>query len=342
MGGAAAADARRNGSALSPSGEVDAEIARAAASLQAARSILITTHRSPDGDGIGAGAGLAAALERLGKTVTLYSADPVPGRYTFLSGVSKFVDVLPADARFDASVVVDCADLRRLGPHFPDAARRGTLVYLDHHATLGSGADIYVNDETSPAVGEIVLRVMRVLGASLTHDIAECLYASLVSDTGSFRYSNTSPAAMRCAAELLETGIDPWRVSSHLYESEPAERMRLLARVLSTLELSPDGRCAVLCASDAMVREVGATWDMIDGFINHGRAIRGVEVAVLFSEQNGGTQKVSFRSRGSVNVAAIAELFGGGGHFHAAGCTVEGDVADVRARIYAAVREALP
>jgi phosphoesterase RecJ-like protein len=341
MGGAAAADARRNGSTRVAGAEVQAAVGRAADVLRAARQVLVTTHRAPDGDGIGAATGLGLALEALGKEPTLYSADPIPLRYSFLAGISKFVDMLPAGARFDASVVVDCADLSRLGPHFPDAARRGTLVILDHHATRGRGADVYVNDETSPAAGEVALRVMKALGAPLSPEIAECLYVSLVSDTGSFRYSNTSPLAMRSAAELLETGIDPWRVSSNLYESESPERMRLLSRVLATLELSSDGRCAVLHASDAMMRESGATWDMLDGFVNHGRAIRGVEVAVLFSEREPGTQKISFRSRGNVNVAAIAEGFGGGGHFHAAGCTVEGDPAAVRERIYAAVRGAL-
>lgn len=335
------ADARRRGQAVVASDDLERTMAQVVETLARARRVLLTTHVSPDGDGIGSTTGLAGALEGLGKTVTLYSADPIPHKFDFLAKTADFVRELAEDARFDVSVVMDCADLARLGPHFPSAARRGTLMFIDHHATRGQGADVYFNDETSPAVGEIVLRIMKGLGAPLTPAIAECLHTSLVSDTGSFRYSNTSPAAMRCAAELLETGIDPWRVSSNLYESEPAARVHLLARALRTLDVSPDGRCAVLCVTPSMLAETGATPDMIDGFINHARAVRGVEVAVLFHEREGGEQKVSFRSRGNVNVALVAQAFGGGGHFHAAGCTVHGPVEQARARLYAAVQAAI-
>lgn len=341
MGGASIAERRRTGTAIVAAADLEDTLAQVAETFRHAKRILLTTHRSPDGDGIGSAAGLGGALVEMGKDVTLYSADPIPTKFDFLAGADRFVPELAADASFDVSVVLDCAALERLGPHFPDASRRGTLVYLDHHRTLGSGADLYFNDDTSPAVGEIVARLLRQLGHPLSEPVAECLYASLSSDTGSFRYSNTSPAAMRCAADLLETGLDPWRVSSALYESEPAARVRLLAKVLATLDVSPDGRCAVLCATPAMLVECGASWDMVDGFINHARAVRGVEVAVFFSEREDGTQKVSFRSRGNVDVATIAEVFGGGGHFHAAGCTATGDVAAARARIYAAVQKAL-
>ena len=341
MGGAAMADARRQGLAVSRAHDLETTLAQVVDALSRAHTILLTTHVSPDGDGIGSTTGLAGALQSLGKEVTLYSADAIPHKFAFLAKSADFVRTLADDARFDVSVVMDCADLARLGPHFPNAARRGTLLFIDHHATRGQGADIYFNDETSPAVGEIVTRILARLGVAPTASVAECLYASLVSDTGSFRYSNTSPMAMRCAADLLETGFDPWRVSSNLYESEPAARVRLLALALATLDVSPDGRCAVLCVTPRMLQETGATPDMLDGFINHARAVRGVEVAVLFHEREDGEQKVSFRSRGNVNVAAIAQGFGGGGHFHAAGCTVHGPVPEARARIYAAVQQAI-
>lgn len=341
MGGASMAERRRNGDAIVTEADLDHKLAEVADAFRRASRILLTTHRSPDGDGIGSAAGLGGALLEMGKDVTLYSADPIPAKFDFLAGADSFVAELATDLAFDVSVVLDCADLARLGPHFPDAARRGTLIYIDHHRTLGRGADLYFNDDTSPAVGEIIARLLRALGHPLSMPVAQCLYTSLASDTGSFRYSNTSPAAMRCAADLLETGFDPWLVSSALYESEPAARMRLLGKVLETLDVSPDGRCAVLRATPKMLLETGASWDMVDGFINHGRAIRGVEVAVFFSEREDGTQRVSFRSRGNVDVAAVAQVFGGGGHFHAAGCTATGDFSAARARIYYAVQKAI-
>ena len=341
MGGASMADRRRLGLADPVSAEIGATLAKVAALVRENKRFLLTTHRSPDGDGIGSASGLANALREMGKEVTLYSADPIPLRYRFIPGTDRWVATLAKNVHFEVSMVLDCASLERLGPDFPEAARRGTLVYLDHHATPGKGADVYFNDESSPAIGEVVHRLLRLLGHPLSAAVAEGLYASLVSDTGSFRYANTSPMAMRCAADLLETGVDPWRVSSNLFECEPEARIRLLSKVLATLDVSPDGKCAVLRASKKMLDETGATWDMVDGFINHARAIAGVEVAVLFSDLGDNTQKVSFRSRGNVNVAAIAEVFGGGGHFHAAGCTVPGAIDETRARLYAAVREAI-
>ena len=341
MGGSSMADKRRLGFALEAPSHVEETLREVARLVEKHQRFLLTTHRSPDGDGIGSASGLANALRAMGKDVTLYSADVIPKRYLFIPGSERWVTTLAADARFDVSMVLDCASLERLGPDMPGPGRRGVLVYLDHHATPGKGADVYFNDETSPAIGEVVYRLLREVGHKLTADVAEGLYASLVSDTGSFRYSNTSPQCMRCAADLLETGIDPWRTSSNLFESDPVERTRLLAKILATLDVSPDGKCAVLRASKSMLDETGATWDMVDGMINHARAIAGVEVAVLFSDLGDGTQKVSFRSRGNVNVAAVAQVFGGGGHFNAAGCTVAGDIAKTQARLYEAVREAI-
>jgi phosphoesterase RecJ-like protein len=342
VGGSSIADRKRQGLAAGPVGDLAAVQAQVVAALRAAGRVLITTHRSPDGDGVGSAAGLGGALASLGKDVTLYSADPIPQTLRFLAHAAAFSEALAPDARYDATVVTDCAELRRLGAHLPGRERRGTLIFVDHHARAGDEADIHFRDDTAPAVGEMVLRLVRGLGALLTVDIAEALYTSLLSDTGSFRYANTNPAAMRCAAELLEAGVDPWRVASHLYETEPPERLRLLQRVLATLDLSPDGRCAALCVTRGMLEATGASVEMADGFINHARSIAGVEVAVFFREIEGGAHEVSFRSRGKIDVGVIAALFGGGGTFLAAACTVPGDFSQVRARIYAAVEEALP
>ena len=340
MGGSTMAEKKRRG-AHQPAAALDALFADAVGVLLRGQRFLITTHRSPDADGIGSSLGLAGGLRALGKDVTLYSVDPVPRSFRTVPAARDFVAELPADARFDVSVVTDCCEVRRLGPHFPAAERRGTLVFLDHHLTRGDVADIDYNDDTSPAVGEIVVRFLRALDVPLTVEIAEPLYLSLLSDTGSFRYANTSPLAMRCGAELLEAGVDPWKMSSALFESQPVEKVRLLERVLGTLDLSRDGRTAVLSASKRMLAEVGASPEMLDGLVNYARSINGVEVAVLLFDVGDGSHKVSFRSRGSVNVAAVAARFGGGGHFHAAGCTVDGEVAAVRHRIYDAVEESL-
>jgi phosphoesterase RecJ-like protein len=335
------AERKRRGEASTPRPDLEALCARTAALLRSGQRFLVTTHLEPDGDGVGSAAALALVLASLGRDVTLYSADPIPRKLQFLPGVASFVPEIPPEARFDVTLVTDCSDLTRMGPHFPSADRRGTLVFIDHHVTRGDQADIDFNDETAPAVGEMVQRVLRALEVPLSTEVAECLYASLLTDTGSFRYTNTSPVAMRSAAELLEAGVDPWKMASLLFESEPAERVRLLGLVLQSLDVSPDGRCATLRATQEMLEASGATPEMLDGFVNHARSIVGVEVAIFFFELKEGGYRVSLRSRGQVNVAALAALFGGGGHFHAAGCTVGGDWTEARGRIYQAVQEAL-
>jgi phosphoesterase RecJ-like protein len=165
----------------------------------------------------------------------------------------------------------------------------------------------------------LVHRLFRRLGAPLCRDAADALWCSILTDTGSFRYASTNPEALRIAAELLEAGVDPWHHASQLYESVPAAQLALLARVLGTLRLSADGRCAALVATEEMIREAGATAEMLDGFVNYGRQVAGIELALLARPGNDGLARVSLRSRGRANVAELARRFGGGGHYAAAG-----------------------
>jgi phosphoesterase RecJ-like protein len=189
-------------------------------------------------------------------------------------------------------------------------------------------------------VGILAYKIIRGLGHPLSRDAAECIYASILADTGSFRYSSTDPECFRVAAELLEAGVDPWEMTVRVYEQQPLARMRLLADVLKTLEVH--GKLATITITNEMVARTGSPIDLTDGFINYARSVDGVEVAASFREpSSGGPWRVSFRSRGRVNVAAIAQKFGGGGHHNAAGCSIEGDEASVRARISEEIEQAL-
>jgi phosphoesterase RecJ-like protein len=189
-------------------------------------------------------------------------------------------------------------------------------------------------------VGILAYKIIRQLGTPLSKDAAECIYASILADTGCFRYSSTDPECLRIAAELVEAGVEPWEMTVRVYEQQPLARMRLLADVLSTLEV--DGKLATITITNAMLAKTGSELDLTDGFINYARSVDGVEVAASFREpHNGGPWRVSFRSRGRVNVARIAQKFGGGGHHNAAGCSIDGQEASVRARIALEVEEAL-
>jgi phosphoesterase RecJ-like protein len=215
------------------------------------------------------------------------------------------------------------------------------LLNLDHHITTEPFGDLNYVDPAAASVGILAYKIINGLEHPLSRDAAECIYASILADTGCFRYSSTDPECLRVAAELLEAGVDPWEMTVRVYEMQPLARMRLLADVLRTLEVH--GKLATITITNEMVARTGSPLDLTDGFINYARSVDGVEVAASFREPADGSRawRVSFRSRGRVNVAAIAQKFGGGGHHNAAGCSIEGDEASVRARIAEEIEQAL-
>ncbi|MCA9665390.1 MAG: 30S ribosome-binding factor RbfA [Myxococcales bacterium] len=317
---------------------VHISLERVAQLLDEAERVLIASHRNPDGDAIGSTLGIYQALRGLGKTVTPYNPDPVPEAFRFLPGAHDVVQDI-GETPFDLTLVLDCSDDRIFADGAPpiDRALLGTVVVVDHHKTLGDIGDYVYCDASAAAVGLLMHRLLRELKVELTYDIAEPLYTSLMSDTGSFRYQNTNPEAMRVGADLLEHGVDPWRIASNLYESRPPSQLKLLARVLGTLSVSDDGKAAALTVTEEMLDETGCTDDMVDGFVNFARGVSGVEVAMLLRPR-GGAVRLSMRSRGNIDVSAVAERFGGGGHKNAAGATVpDTSVERLRSQLFAAV-----
>ena len=311
------------------------------AALADARRVLVTMHRFPDGDALGSALGLAQALREWGKQPTVYSADPVPTVFRFLPGAERVVDRVGAAERFDVSVSCDAGDAHRLGPDFPGPERRGLLVNLDHHPTTPRFGDLNLLDPGAASVGVLVHRLLVAAGRPPSRDTALALFVSLVTDTGSFRYANAGPEAHRLAASLLETGIDPWDVTSRIYESQPPERLALLSRVLGTLAVECGGRLASIAVTRAMREEAGTDEEIEGGFVAYPRSIAGVEVAICFREAEGDLVRVSLRSRGGADVSAIAARFGGGGHRQAAGCALAGRLPEIRERVLAAARDLL-
>lgn len=309
--------------------------------LASAERVLVTMHRSPDGDALGSSLGLALALQEAGKEAVVYSADGVPNALRFLPGAGQVVSKLAADARFDATVACDAGDLSRLGPDLPTPERRGIFVNLDHHATTPRFGDLNLLDVSAASVGVIVFRILGRMGLTLSADSAAALYVTLLTDTGSFRYSNTSPEALRVAADLVAAGAQPAPLASAVWESNTPERLKLLEKTLPTLELLFGGRVAAMTVTAKAVAEAGTSEETADGFVSYPRSIVGVDVAVLFREEKA-EWRVSLRSRGRVDVAQIARGFGGGGHAAAAGCTLVGSAEEVRQRLLAAIADALP
>ncbi|MFH1811862.1 MAG: bifunctional oligoribonuclease/PAP phosphatase NrnA [Pseudomonadota bacterium] len=321
---------------LRPRPEVLAQAAAVARVLVGADRVLIQGHTDPDGDTCGSCLGLATALREMGRQVTVYSEQHYPSTFAWLCGGAKVVHSLDPDARFDVTVVCDAGTMSRIGRHSPDRDRRGSLVWIDHHRHPAPPGDVNYVDVDAPAVGEQVREILRVLDHPVSIDVAKCIYAALLSDTGSFRYSNTTPRTLILASEMVALGVNAWEMTERIYESQPRQRLMLLSRVLPSLDISSCGRFASITVTERDLHETGASAEHTDGFINYPRSIAGVEVAIQFRQRDGG-YKIGFRSRGNVDVSIAAERLGGGGHPNAAGCRLSGELPDIRDRVYEAV-----
>lgn len=318
------------------------QIESAAALIRSAGRVLAVGHEHPDGDAIGSTLAVGMIAELCGCEVCYFNVDPVPTNLRFLPRADQVVSTLPDGFVPDLTIVLDCAQRSRVGAAFPATGWGETVLCLDHHKTFDADvADLLVRDPGAAATAELAYELACACGVELTLELATALYCGLLTDTGSFRYGKTTPQTMERAAALLRAGVDAWHVASHVYESEPIERMRLMSEVLDTLELAANGQLATIVITAAMFSRSGADPTMTDGLVNLARSVRGVEVAAQLVEQGDGSFRVGLRSRGRVDVASVAERFGGGGHKNAAGFTSSLDEPSLRASLGAALLEVI-
>lgn len=316
-----------------------------AALLVPGRRVCLTTHVNPDGDGLGSEVALAHLLQAQGLTVSICNPSPTPERFAFLfedlPGVDRSARAVVELRRADVIIVLDISELSRLGGLAETVEQRGVPVgCIDHHVGPGKLPEgPRLIDSTAAATGELIHRMAIELGWPITVPVARALYVALVTDTGSFRFSNTTPTTLRTAAHLLECGANPEEVYRDVYASGPVGRPRLLAEVLQTLVHEPGVGLTALTVPTGALERHGVEADDLDGAVEHARAIRGVRMALLFREISAGRIKVSFRSVGSVDVAALARKFGGGGHTKAAGAAITGAMDEVQAAVLTAARE---
>jgi phosphoesterase RecJ-like protein len=309
--------------------------------LREKERFLIACHENPEGDAIGSELALALALRKMGKTATVLNADPVPANLLFLPGADTVV-FADDGSKYDVAVVVDCGSPERTGRVAPELRKCPLLVNIDHHRTNGDLGELSLVDPDAAAAGLLIHRVLSAMKFGIDLDVATNIYVAVLTDTGSFHYGSSSPEAFEVAGEMVRRGVDPWAVAEQVYETQSAHRLRLLGRVLDSLDVSYDGRVACITTMSEDLREFASGKDALEGFINYPRSIVGVEVAVSFREEEGAVFRVSFRSKGRVDVSAVAARFGGGGHRNAAGCTVPGTLADVKKRVLEALAAVLP
>ncbi len=307
--------------------------------LKNKESFMLTTHMNPEGDAIGSTLALALALSSLGKKVTVNTADPVPRILKFLPSSNMVQQVKTVNERFDAVIVLDCGDLERVGFLRKDNIPSDILINIDHHKTnLGFGTINLVEEAVASA--DMVYTIIKKMGIPVTTDIAVCIYTAIMTETGSFRYTNTTDHTLRVAGEMISYGADPAVIADNVYNRNSVGRINLLGLVLSTLKFSGDGKIAWVVVLEEMFKETGTTKEDTEDLINYPRSIDGVEVAVLF-RQSGNDWKLSFRSNGKVDVALVSLEFGGGGHSMAAGCFLKGSLDEVLERVIGKVAEAV-
>lgn len=299
---------------------------------------MITSHIRPDGDGLGSGLALYWMLRSLGKYADVILRDRVPPAYTVLPGSDLIVLQDEVTENYDAAFIIECSDVERPGLV---GLKNQFVVNIDHHSTTIPFGDINWIDPTAAAVGEMIYNLSKALGVEVTKEIAECIYTALLTDTGSFHFSNTTERTLKIASELVRRGVEPARISQALFYSYPFSRIKLLGIVLAGIQRDESGRIAWVTMDRATMYEADACEEDADGIVNHALSASEIEAVAFFKELAPDVYRISLRSKGKNNVAKVAEMFGGGGHRNAAGCRVEGEFEDVRRRVIEGLQNAL-
>lgn len=313
--------------------------------IQNGKKFILTTHVNADGDGIGSEIALFTYLRELGKDVHIFNHSATPENIEFLDrrGDIQLFDlqkhgeiVREADAVF----ILDISDwerLRDLGKLLRQLSV--TKICIDHHPLEGRFGEVDVILTTASSTGEIMYELLTKLGARLQGKIVEALYTAILTDTGGFRFSNTNPRAHQICADLIARGVKPHQLYQEIYEKQPANKMRLLGKILSNLNFSPDGRLVWFAVTQEMLKTTGTQPRDTEGFADFPRSIDGVELCLMFLETENGKAKISFRSKGKIIINGLANRYGGGGHPYASGALVDGNFQEVMKRVVSEAKE---
>lgn len=289
-------------------------------------NICITSHINPDGDSIGSVLALGLALRRNGyDNITLFIPDEIPKNLLFLPGVDLIKKEITAE-KIQTLIALDCGDLERIGINKISLSSIDTIINIDHHITNTSFGNINIINPDSSSTGEMIYEILKFMKVEIDRDIATSIYAAISSDTGSFKYDNTSPITHIIASNLLSIGIDINEININLYQSRSIEKTNLLIASLNTMEIFKEGRIALVIVTREMIKSCNATISDADTIIDFIRDIDGVEVACILKEVEDNVIKVGLRSKNYVDVSIIAKCFNGGGHMKASGCTIHSSI----------------
>jgi phosphoesterase RecJ-like protein len=294
--------------------------------LRARQRFVIVSHVRPDGDAIGSQLAMAFALRALGKTVRAVSRDKPPAPMLAFPGVADIEIADHVDDPGDAVIVMECGDLKRTGV---SGLERGFVINIDHHPGNTNYGDLNWFDISAAACGEMVFDVIRALGVPLTADIATHIYIAILTDTGSFHYSNITPRTFEICRQCVDAGVSPPAIARSIFDSNNLGRLKLFGAVLSRMQLDASGRIATVYVDRQLATDCGGTYDDTEGLINLPLTVKEILAVVFFKESSPGDWRVSMRSKGDIDVNAVAKEFGGGGHKNASGCSATGSLHDL-------------
>jgi phosphoesterase RecJ-like protein len=309
--------------------------------IKDSQHILIASHAEPDGDSVGSLVAMGLALAKLDKKITMHTPSPIPAVYRFLPGAGRIVRQIKNADIYDLALVLDCGDLTRIGETSAEIGRIPVLINIDHHVSNTGFGHIQFVDTDACATAEIVYRLINALEIPFDKAIATSIYTGILTDTGSFRFSNTNEAAFAISKVMADAGVEPHNVAQHVFGTYSLGRIKLLNMALNSIEISENGKLSMMTVTRSMLNTTRTNTEDLDGMINYARRIEDVKVAALIHEIKNGAGKfanmnryhVSLRSDSSVDVAKIAGKFGGGGHTSAAGFQIESTLVALKSKI---------
>jgi len=316
----------------------------AVAAVKKYKNFLITSHMSLEGDALGSEIAFYILIKKLGKRGLIVNEDGTPYGYEFLpklGAIRRYKNKL--NVSFDCLAVLDCSGLERTGQVYTLNKDNAAVLNIDHHISNEIFGDINWVEPKTSCCAEMIYKLYKEMHVPIDKEAAVCMYVGILTDTGSFRYSNTSSSTHQAAAELLKHDLDVPKIYKNINENVPFEDMKLLSRILPAIRLECQGRIAWFQVKQGLLRNKKLSFDLSEHILTFARAIKGVEVVALFKE-NLGTKneiRVNFRSQGKVDVNKIAQMFGGGGHKAASGATIKGQIDTVRRKVVAKIREAV-
>ena len=309
--------------------------------LLSSNHVLLASHTNPDGDAVGSTIAMGLLLEAADKKITLYNESSIPAVYRFLPRVEMIGNNINTDSDFDTAIILDCSNLQRIGTAASMVNNIPVIINIDHHISNNHFGNFQLIDTSASSTAEIIYRLIKKMGVAIDKTVATSIYTGILTDTGSFRFSNTNQAAFAICREMVEKGVDPFYVARHVYGRYSLGRIKLLNLALDSIEIFHNGKLSIMTITQEMLNKTGTKAEDIDGLINYARRIEDVKIAALIHEkQNGrhnlkgsGQFHVSLRSDGTVDVAAIATSFGGGGHATAAGFEAQSALTEIKYNI---------